>query len=165
MSSLQSAITYINCLQDLLEDCNAGRVGEDIYRRSLLLDVSEKQKKTNTEKNRKQIPGGKKTKKKQLVMVKIGEKKAVPGKWTNNSQTFLEQTFCSTKSGRIGYDNIQLEHSVQPTSTDTSECSSTPPSSPRDMNEVSLHISLLDDYGDTEKENGQVCYVYTVKEI
>ena len=39
---MRSAITYINCLKDLLEDCDAGRLEEDIYRRSLFLDMSEK---------------------------------------------------------------------------------------------------------------------------
>jgi hypothetical protein len=164
---LQSAITYINCLQDLLEDCDAGRVGEDIYRRSLLLDIIEKQK-ANTEKIVKQSPTRKKAKKKHLVTDKT-EGKAVCDKWTNYSQTFLEKKFCSVKSGQISYDIHptcnQPEHSVQPTMTNTSECSTPPPSSPRDMNEISLHISLLDNYMDTDREAGQVCYVYTIKEI
>ena len=169
MTSLKSAITYINCLQDLLEDCDTGRVGEDVYRRSLLLDVSEKQQKTNTEKNVNKSPGKKKTKKKQLVMDKTGGKKEICDKWTNHSQSWLEQKCCSNKSGRIGFDiqpnTNQLEQSIQPIITNTSECSTPPPSSPRDMNMISLHISLLNNYRDTDREAGQVCYVYTVKEI
>merc|ERR1712025_441896 len=44
VSSLRSAITYINCLQELLEDCDAGRVGEEVYRKSRVLDNNDKQK-------------------------------------------------------------------------------------------------------------------------
>jgi hypothetical protein len=172
VSSLQSAITYINCLQDLLEDCDAGRVGEDIYRRSLLLDVSEKQKKNeikNKEYNVKQSTEKKKTKNKQLVTDKTGEKKAVHDKWTNYSKIFLEQKFCPNKSEGIGYDihpnRNQPDQSVHPTMTNTSECSTPPPSSPRDMNMISLHISLLDNYRSTDREADQVSYVYTVTEI
>ena len=165
---MRSAITYINCLQDLLEDCDAWRVGEDVYRRSLLLDVSEKQK-TKKEENVKKCQKKKKTNKMKMVSDKTVRKGAGCDKWTNYSQTFLEQKFCSNKSERISYDihptSIQLEESVPPTISNTSECSTPPPSSPRDVNEISLHISLLDNYRDTDREPGQVCYVYTVKEI
>merc|ERR1711997_859389 len=44
VSSLRSAITYINCLQELLKDCDAGRIGDEIYRKSSLLDKREKEK-------------------------------------------------------------------------------------------------------------------------
>ena len=150
MLSLRSAITYINCLQDLLKDCDAGRVGEDIYRRSILLDVSEKQK-TNAEKNTKQSREKRKTKKKQLVMDKTGGKKAVCDKWTNYSQKCLEQKCCCCGSSC---------NSQEPIMTDTA---SPTPSSPRDVNEISLHISLMDNYRDIKRE--EVLYVYTVHEI
>ena len=125
--------------------------------------MSEKQK-TNAKKKVKQSTEKKKTKNKHLVTDKTGGKTS--DKCTNYSQTFLEHKFCSNKSGSIGFNihssSNQQEHSVQPTMTDT-ERSTPPPSSPRDVNEISLHISLLDDCRNTEA--GQVCYVYRVKEI
>ena len=41
MSALRSAILYIRGLQALVADCDAGRLGDSVYRTSLALDCSE----------------------------------------------------------------------------------------------------------------------------
>ena len=157
---MRSAISYINCLQELLQDCEAGRVGEEMYRESILLDVKEKQK-IDAEKSKKKSQVKNRETKTQKKKEKANK---VSGKWRNYSEIFLEQKFgqpmkvpsCSNPHGH---------HNIQPVDPVSYECESPPPSSPKDVNEISLHISLLDTYTLAARDKDNIYYICTNSEI
>ena len=158
-----------------MEDCDAGRVGEEVYKKSLLLDEREKQKiraKTSEKKKPKTRNQANQRKK---VQAKTVDKKAVTEKWTNYSEQFLEQRFAQSLHGGGFSDDVvatneqlQLQQSLQqhekaavPVSSSSSSC----PSSPVDVNEISLHISLLGSDRDMGSHEGKVYYVCAVNQI
>ena len=165
MSSLRSAITYINCLQELLEDCDAGRVGEEVYRKSSLLDTKEKEevKEKRNVKNKNIKPRGK-------ISKKNIKSKDLCGKWINYSRESLEQKFglvepriknCDLNPG--SQTQTVITYTTSPSSVQNNPVVS--PSSPRDVNEVSLHISILDTCRDSGGDTGTLQYVYAVTHI
>merc|ERR1712179_900118 len=156
VSSLRSAITYINCLQELLKDCDAGRVGEEIYRKSNILDKTEKQK----------VPEEKHVKKKKLnpkrnpTNKKVSAKEVI-GKWVNYSEDSLGQKFGLSEQ-KVRNSDINSSNNSQSTVISPSTA---PLSSPVDVKDVSLHINILDTCRNDNSETGSVTYVYSVMQI
>ena len=148
VSSLRSAITYINCLKELLEDCDAGKVGEEIYRKSRVLDNNDKQKVIEESKVKE-----KKLKPKRNITKNKVKEKHVIGKWVNYSEDSLGQKFGLPE--QIGGNSDSLLAS--PTTVT--------PSSPVDVKDVSLQISILDTCRNYGNEKGSVTYVYSVMQI
>ena len=148
VSPLRSAIHYIKSLQDLLADCDAGNLEEEVYRTSLAMDSAAAVSAKSNNKSDK-VKTKRQTKKKKSV------KRLSPSneRWTNYSQRFLKQKF-QTDNNKLGQDSLQ---------TSPSTPSSSPSSSPRDVNEISLHISLLDS-GNIQQnlDNGQLLYIFQV---
>ena len=150
VSALRSAINYIKSLQDLLADCDAGNLEEEVYRTSLAMDsaaaaaVAAKSVNKSDKVKTKRPPSKKKT---------VKRLSASNERWTNYSQRFLKQKF-QTDNNKLGQDSLQ---------TSPSTPSSSPSSSPRDVNEISLHISLLDS-GNIQQnvDNGQLLYIFQV---
>ena len=164
VTTLRSAIDYINCLKQLIADCDAGLVD-----RAELMDKHVKQ--TETPKQKSASPKIKKAGKKSPQTLKSVVKSSKPilldSKWTNYSPQFLEHKFSITKDPSIDESrNIyEVDRSSQnillhplPDITIFNKnyhyTSSTCSSSPRDVNEVSLHISLLESDDTLETENG-----------
>ena len=167
VTTLRSAIDYINCLKQLIDDCDAGLVD-----RAELLGKHVKQTDVGlTPKQKSASPKIKKAGKKSPQTLKSVVKSSKPilldSKWTNYSPQFLEHKFSITKDPSIDESrNIyQADRSSQnillhplPDITIFNKnyhyTSSTCSSSPRDVNEVSLHISLLESDDTLETENG-----------
>merc|ERR1712025_374890 len=156
VSSLRSAITYINCLQELLEDYDAGRVGEEIFRKSSLLDNRETQEdkkvKKRIKKHKTNDDGNK-------------NENEVMGRWLNDREYFLEQKYkarnCLLNPG--SQTQTVITYTTSPSSVQNNPVVS--PSSPRDVNEVSLHISILDTCRDSGGDTGTLQYVYAVTQM
>ena len=150
MSSLRSAITYINCLKELLEDCNAGTVGEQVYRNSSLLDDREK-----TEGYALKMEKKKKPKRKGSV------KKVFKGKWINfNSDSLEHKCFlCEPNMKTLDLKTIRDTQNVI-TFTSCPMDNHDLSSSPSDVNGKFLQINNLESASDTRL----VTYVYTVIE-
>merc|ERR1711953_932971 len=151
VSALRSAIHYIKSLQDLLADCDSGNLEEEVYRTSLAMDtaaaaaaVTQAKSDNKSDKVKTKRPPSKKKTVKRLS--------ASNERWTNYSQRFLKQKF-QTESSTLCQDSLQAP----------STPSSSPSSSPRDVNEISLHISLLDS-GNLQQnvDNGQLLYIFQV---
>ena len=151
VSALRSAIHYIKSLQDLLADCDSGNLEEEVYRTSLAMDTaaaaaaaSQAKSDNKSDKVKTKRPPRKKKSVKRLS--------ASNERWTNYSQRFLKQKF-QTESSTLCQDSLQAP----------STPSSSPSSSPRDVNEISLHISLLDS-GNIQQnvDNGQLLYIFQV---
>ena len=105
MSSLRSAITYINCLQELLKDCDAGRVGDEIYRKSSILDKKEKEKIKEEKHLRKKKPNPKRN-----TSNKKEPMKEVIGKWVNYSEDSLGQKFGLAEQKVRNSDSVSSSH-------------------------------------------------------
>merc|ERR1712179_17172 len=156
VSSLRSAITYINCLQELLKDVDAGRVGEEIYRKSNILDKTEKQK----------VPEEKHVKKKKLnpkrnpTNKKVSAKEVI-GKWVNYSEHSLGQKFGLSEQ-KVRNSDITSSNNSQSTVISPSVA---PLSSPVDVKDVSLQINILDTCRNYNSETRSVTYVYSVMQI
>ena len=153
VTALRSAIHYIKSLQDLLADCDSGNLEEEVYRTSLAMDtaaaaaaVSAAKSHNKSDKVKTKRPAKKKKAVKRLS--------ASNERWTNYSQRFLKQKF-ETENTKLGQDNLQTP----------STPSSSPSASPRDVNEISLHISLLDS-GNLQQnvDNGQLLYIFQVED-
>jgi len=151
VSALRSAIHYIKSLQDLVADCDSGNLEEEVYRTSLAMDtaaaaaaVTAAKSHNKSDKVKTKRPARKKKTVKRLS--------ASNERWTNYSQRFLKQKF-ETDNTKLCQDNLQAP----------STPSSSPSSSPRDVNEISLHISLLDS-GNLQQnvDNGQLLYIFQV---
>ena len=151
VTALRSAIHYIKSLQDLLADCDSGNLEEEVYRTSLAMDtaaaaaaVSAAKSHNKSDKVKTKRPARKKKAVKRLS--------ASNERWTNYSQRFLKQKF-ETDNTKLCQDNLQAP----------STPSSSPSASPRDVNEISLHISLLDS-GNLQQnvDNGQLLYIFQV---
>ena len=154
VTALRSAIHYIKSLQDLLADCDSGNLEEEVYRTSLAMDtaaaaaaaVSAAKSHNKSDKVKTKRPARKKKAVKRLS--------ASNERWTNYSQRFLKQKF-ETENTKLCQDNLQAP----------STPSSSPSASPRDVNEISLHISLLDS-GNIQQnvDNGQLLYILQVED-
>ena len=153
VSALRSAINYIKSLQDLLADCDAGNLEEEVYRTSLAMDSA-----AAAAVAAKSVNKSDKVKTKRQTKKKKPVKRLSPSKdrWTNYSQRFLKQKF---EAGS----NKHCQANIEAPSTPSSSSSSFPASSPRDVNEISLHISLLDS-GNVQQnvDNGQLLYIFQV---
>ena len=193
VSTLRSAISYINCLKKLIEDCDDGLVDKTMF--------SAKEKKANSKIKTSTCPAKKKKKavKDQTHVeskVKTSKPVILDPKWTNYSEQFLGHKFSIPSDINL----VQLECSspslstVYPHATDTpyqdyryltqiqselhplpnintftqhnpyekclSFTSPTPPcSSPRDVNEISISISLWDNKDSTGGNEDSVCSV------
>ena len=141
---MRSAIHYIKSLQSLVADCDAGNLDQEIYTTSAALDTAAATKHKSDNKNNK---SNKKTSNKKKSSNNKKMSSASSDKWTNYSQTFLKQRFSSDSSS-----------SSSSSSSDISSVTSSPPA--RDVNEISLHISLLDNINTQQLSNtGQVFYI------
>ena len=110
-----------------MADCDAGNLDQDIFKTSAALDTAAANNKLKSDKKSKQSKKVTNIKKKT-----ISKKNTSKDKWTNYSQTFLKKKFNAPTSPS------------QEQSPNSSPQQSASPSSPRDVNEISLHISLLD---------------------
>jgi len=157
VSALRSAINYIKSLQDLLADCDAGNLEEEVYRTSLAMDSA-----AAAAVAAKSVNKSDKVKTKRQTKKKKPVKRLSPSKdrWTNYSQRFLKQKF---EAGTNKNCQTNIEAPSTPSSSSSSSSSSSPASSPRDVNEISLHISLLDS-GNVQQnvDNGQLLYIFQV---
>ena len=149
MSALRSAINYIKSLQDLLADCDAGNLEEEVYRTSLAMDSAAAAAVAAKSVNKSDKVKTKRPAKKKKAVKRLS---ASNERWTNYSQRFLKQKF-ETENTKLSQDNLQAP----------STPSSSPSASPRDVNEISLHISLLDS-GNLQQnvDNGQLLYIFQV---
>ena len=159
MSALRSAIHYIKSLQDLLADCDSGNLEEEVYRTSLAMDTAAAAAAVSAAKSHNKSD---KVKTKRQTKKKKPVKRLSPSKdrWTNYSQRFLKQKF---EAGTNKNCQTNIEAPSTPSSSSSSSSSSSPASSPRDVNEISLHISLLDS-GNVQQnvDNGQLLYIFQV---
>jgi len=156
VTTLRSAIHYINYLKQVIEDCDAGLL--DTKRVDFINDkVSE----PNGKEDQKPVIQKKnKEEKKILKTKKFAVKSSTPiildTKWTNYSPKFLEQKFAMPKDQNnvetgdfynldTSYQNIFLEPLPDITTFyQIDHYTSSSCSSPEDTNQVSLHISLLE---------------------
>jgi len=203
VSTLRSAIAYINSLKQIIEECDAGLIDMTSFQNTV---TNDRERKENTDKNKVKQVG----KKDPNIKNKVKGSKPVilDPKWTNYSEQFLGRKFSIPKDIVITHsehardkhvdvddrkilvepdpiidnkrqDIFKVQYDVDgsepeglckyfgenltplnisplpdisslmllssPEKLLTSNCSS-----PRDVNEVSLHISLLDDIGDSE---------------
>ena len=174
VTTLRSAIHYINYLKQLIKDCDAGLVdkteftekqekvnfddldkNKSIERKKKVTTQNQKSKKTNTQN---------KSPKRTKQLVKSTKPITLDTKWTNYSQQFLGYKFSTSKNQCVleNKDTFKIEtfcknYVVHPlpditifnqTNQQREYCfspSESSCSSPTDVNEVSLHISLLDD--------------------
>ena len=194
VSTLRSAIAYINSLKQIIEECDAGLIDMTSFQNTVSND---RERKENADKNK-----GKQTRKKDPSIknkVKGSKPVILDPKWTNYSEQFLGRKFSIPKDIVITHSEERVDRKVLVESDPIVEnksqdmevqyefdglepeglCKSlgenlTPLnisplpdisslmllsspekllpsncSSPRDVNEVSLHISLLDDIGDS----------------
>ena len=150
MSSLRSAITYINCLKELLEDCNAGTVGEEVYKNSRFLDDREKTEGYSVKSEEKKKPKRKGT-----------VKKVSKGKWMNYNSDSVEHKFCLLEPNVKTLD-LKTIRDTQNVITYTSSTSDhlDLSYSPSDVSGKFLQINNLESACDTRL----VTYVYTVME-
>ena len=152
MSALRSAIQYIKSLQDLLADCDSGNLEEEVYRTSLAMDSAAAAAACAKSNRSDKVKTKRQTKKKKSV------KRLTPSndRWTNYSQRFLKQKFQTDNSKHC-------QETMDTPATPSSSSSTSPSSSPRDVNEISLHISLLDS-GNIQQnvDNGQLLYILQV---
>jgi len=201
VSTLRSAIAYINSLKQIIEECDAGLIDMTSFQNTV---TNDRERKENTDKNKVKQVG----KKDPNIKNKVKGSKPVilDPKWTNYSEQFLWQKFSIPKDIVITHSEHAIQKHVErvdrkvlvesdPIDENKSQdmevqyefdglepeglCKSlgenlTPLnisplpdisslmllsspekllpsncSSPRDVNEVSLHISLLDDIGDS----------------
>ena len=150
VSALRSAILYIRGLQALVADCDAGRLEDSVYRTSRALDTSQSGQQEAARQQsagRKQQQGRKRGERKRAERKKQARLRGSEGKWTNYSQTFLKQRF--SPGAGAGVAALPSPPLTPPGPA---------PTSPRDVNEISLHISLLD--GPAAPPEGQVIYIY-----
>merc|ERR1719233_1725482 len=138
VSSLRSAITYITCLKKLLEDCDAGKVGEEVYRKSYLLDNREKRKVEED----KRIEENKTRPKRNISKVK---------KIVDFSDDFLGQKLI-LPDPRINY--YFLNSVIHTNNALTYTTSPTIPSSPK-------NVSNLDEIKTCFDHTGSVTYFYS----
>jgi len=175
VTTLRSAIHYINYLKQLIEDCDAGLVDKTEFtekeekvnfedldknnsrgrKKKVTIQTNQKSQKPNTQK---------KTLKRAKQLVKSTKPITLDTKWTNYSQQFLGYKFSTSKNQCVleNKDTFKIEtfcknYVVHPlpditifnqTNQRQEYCfspSESSCSSPTDVNEVSLHISLLDD--------------------
>merc|ERR1712083_179132 len=97
VTTLRSAIAYINSLQSLLDDCEAGRLDSSLVRHCSLSSTA-----TPISRKKKRSPGGKKK-----TGLKTGLKERVEPKWTHYSKQDLRTKF-EPKSGLIEGSTIGL---------------------------------------------------------
>merc|ERR1712110_11444 len=97
VTTLRSAIAYINSLQSLLDDCEAGRLDSSLVRHCSLSSTA-----TPISRKKKRSPGGKKK-----TGLKAGLKERVEPKWTHYSKQDLRTKF-EPKSGIIEGSTIGL---------------------------------------------------------
>ena len=194
VSTLRSAIAYINSLKQIIEECDAGLIDMTSFQNTVSND---RERKENAYKNK-----GKQTRKKDPSIknkVKGSKPVILDPKWTNYSEQFLGRKFSIPKGIVITHSEERVDRKVLVESDQIVEnksqdmevqyefdglepeglCKSlgenlTPLnisplpdisslmllsspeklllsncSSPQDVNGVSLHISLLDDIGDS----------------
>ena len=156
VETLRSAISYINYLKQLIEDCDAGLVDEKAVEGK---DVENYEANGKVDMNRKQLKKAKTLKKSSKPMkseVKSCKPIILDTKGTNYSPQFLEHKFSISKSKDLleSRDDYQIEASHQNTVHHTlpditifnqpNYYTSPSSSSPIDVNEISLHISLLE---------------------
>ena len=153
VSALRSAIHYIKSLQDLLADCDAGNLEEEVYRTSLAMDSAAAAAACARSNRSDKVKTKRQTKKKKKSVKRLSPSN---DRWTNYSQRFLKQKF-ETDSSK------HYQETMDTPSTPSSSSSPSPSSSPRDVNEISLHISLLDS-GNIQQnvDNGQLLYILQV---
>ena len=165
VTTLRSAISYINYLKQLIEDCDAGLVDKKEFdmkgEKSFSIDKANKEE----VKVQKIVKTPKKISKPVKSEVKSSKPIILDTKWTNYSPKFLENKFSIPKDKALleSRDIYQLDTSCQnillqplpdiTTFYQTNQYTSSSCSSPRDVNEVSLHISLVESEDIMRKDN------------
>ena len=160
VTTLRSAIHYINFLKQLLKDCDNGLLDKNNFN---LEDAKISEQNIVVEPKLKESSKKKNVKKKICKPLKSLEKSRRPiildKKWTNYSSQFLEHKFSIPKDENehqidISYPNSLL-HPLPDISTfnQTNHYTTSSFSSPRDVNEISLHISLLESENIIDTDN------------
>ena len=153
MRSLRSAITYIRSLQDLLQDCEDGKINEEDYKTSAMLDLKEKQmsKPVMTKKRRRKSD----TKRKNPERNKLN--KIQPIKWNDCSTKFSSTTTnlnqVTLKESDKKFVHYDLLHN-------------TPVALPLELqkeeNDISLNLTLVDKLTDSFNTSDKLIYVYQI---
>merc|ERR1711874_293406 len=118
--------------------------------------MGEKQK-VESDKSEKKKSVKKRKPKKQSVNEKNATLQA-NNKWINYSEVFLGQKFRT-------HVNLPLSHEQQSIPKESKNDSIPPPSSPKDVNEISLHISLLDTCINTTSDSNNIYYICAGNQI
>ena len=147
VSALRSAIQYIKSLQSLVADCDAGTLDQDIYQTSAALDTAARAANNKSDNNNRNDKSNKKknSKRKSSANNRSRKSSSSSDKWTNYSQNYLKQKFTSSSS-----DSVSVPGSSGLAAGGGGEHI---PGSPRDVNEISLHISLLDNVSNMQHGN------------
>ena len=120
MSALRSAIHYIKALQSLVAECDAGTLSQEIYSTSAALDTRDTRAR-DTKGISKQRQTRRRPRQKISSSSSSSSSSSPPSdKWTHYSPAQLRQRFCPQETGES-----QVGGQVA-------------------VNEISLHISLLD---------------------
>ena len=119
MSALRSAIHYIKALQSLVAECDAGTLSQEIYSTSAALDTRDTRAR-DTKGISKQRQTRRRPIKKRPGPSSPSSSSPPSDKWTHYSPAQLRQRFCPQETGES-----QVGGQVA-------------------VNEISLHISLLD---------------------
>merc|ERR1712029_197979 len=139
VSALRSAIQYIKSLQSLVADCDAGTLDQDIYQTSAALDTAAAAAANNKSDTNSKSKMNKSNSKRKPGASRSRKASSSSDRWTNYSQNYLKQKFSPSDSGVSGGPG---------------------PASPRDVNEISLHISLLDNVNNMQQSNSpQTFYI------
>ena len=119
MSALRSAIHYIKALQSLVAECDAGTLSQEIYSTSAALDTRDTRAR-DTKGISKQRQTRRRPRQKISSSSSSSSSSPPSDKWTHYSPAQLRQRFCPQETGesQVGGQGA--------------------------VNEISLHISLLD---------------------
>ena len=125
MSALRSAIHYIKALQSLVAECDAGTLSQEIYSTSAALDTRDTRardtKGISKQRQTRRRPRSRKLISSSSSSSPLSSSSSPPSdKWTHYSPAQLRQRFCPQETGES-----QVGGQVA-------------------VNEISLHISLLD---------------------
>ena len=159
VTTLRSAIHYINYLKQLIDDCDNGLLDKN----DLNLEDAKISEHNNVVEPKLESSKTKNVKKKICKPLKSLEKSRRPiildNKWTNYSSQFLEHKFSIPKDENehkidSPYQSSML-HPLPDISTfnQTNHYTTSSFSSPRDVNEISLHISLLESENIIDTDN------------
>ena len=129
-----------------MADCDAGTLDQDIYQTSAALDTAAAAAANNKSDTNSKSKKNKSNSKRKPGASRSRKASSSSDRWTNYSQNYLKQKFTPSDSRSSSGAGQGPE-----------------PGSPRDVNEISLHISLLDNVNNTQQpSSGHTFYILQV---